>query len=1130
MRDWSTSNPTFATALAGLDALPFWSVVVRFVAGDFWIAARENDAGGIDHAVIMVELAGMGSTTGRSEPMQLDVAGTDLNFVNIPKHADMPGPLATGERFLDRWVRTLESVLADVYLNFETSPGTFVREKMLAAVCSSPSSAGYLVGSLHLASRTERYLNASVLRKIQSTLYPFARTEDINATVPIVIGAAPKSPGRIVKAGKTSIPVAGPDNTSSATLLPPAINSDVAIAESFTVEFSDTETAEFVGTTDGETDIGLTGNSGSTEPVAAQSFTIADGQRARGITFKCKSSGNLAPRNYCTVCFEIWSDSGGSPGSLVSVDCRIITSVFANATAAVQGRYFANPPDLAPGTYWLVARQSPGGHQAIAGHPWGELVSLKTQWSKASGGGYAGGTAKKGTHPRHTYATAPAFRDYDVSGEMTWDTALNGQDFYFRIAFQTDTYTVTGSVTGFDGNGTTGELFVSDSGAVTIASDRWQGLPSSGDTFTFLTDPAEAQVIFSESPAATGVSAILAVYFDDVRIASGTTVSQSVAAGDAAYNAPWGTLTYLTLGEDAPAQTATPPPYEYGNEWQGVFWPIDVEGTQTFRRIGWQVWHAAPVGTQANPLRFSLYGEAQTVGSYRVPDRNKRFVSVDVDQSLVSISDGYSFVYADIPPTTVTDRRIYVAIETEQFSENDFYELRFTNYPAGVGAPGVGVLRNHNGAFYVGHSFKPGVALIGGTVTTELQADDGTGNFVARALFDFDIPDDVQKVTADIAGISDNISGDYTGTPGAVLTLPSQIFHWLLNRSGVDDSDIDLDGTFLSAASFYSSSGYRFDGVIQDATTFKTLLLKLAYECRSAFDWIVQATLRVLAAELDEAVETITLDDILPDSDKVPVLRLERSPDSELINSLIANFNRVLAGTTYKSTISRHVPTSIVDFGVLERDDLQALDFVRVAAMAQDVIDLRLARQAFPFWRISLTTLLPFLALEKDDPVALDLTNAAEAGEALGGWDGSQVLLVEGLMVQPELPGLDLVLREVNLDVEIADGDGYAAELSIVVLLDQGDLVTVWDYVMGYPPHGRWTAPSTSGGTQYDGIGLDGPPLLGPYVLVINNGIRNLLSGATATAFAGSVFTWVGPPAARVEQDADGDLIVMIDF
>lgn len=1102
MRDF---DPTFAAELAALRSSPFWSTVVRFVAGDFWIAGRENDAGGIDHAVIVDTLGSIGSTTGRSEPTQLDVAGTDVGFVNMPKRAGMPGPLATGERFIDRWVRKLEAVLADVYLNFETSPGTYVRERIFAAVCSSPSSADYVAGTLHLASRTERYLNASVLRKISGALYPFARESDVNSTIPIVIGAAPKSPGRVIKAGRVSTPVAGASNSSSAALLPPTADPAFAINETWTVTVGGTETAQFIGATNGQQDINLNAASGSTEPMLAQSFTLAFPQTVRSVSLKLIGSGTVitgpGTSLYCTARIEIWTDSGGNPGALVSSQCKITGAFSPWNVARTETHFFINPPSLAAGTYWLVVMASPGGHRG--GQPWTTLTNTKIQWLKASGGGYSGGTAKKGTHTRVTYTTPTQFFNSTLTG-VSWDSALAGQDFYFALALEGGGFTLEGSVTGVDGTGSVGAFFESDSGAITINSDRWQGTPAAGDTFTFFVDPRPQRVLFSESPSATPIGAITAVYFDDRRIADGTQVTQDGNAGFTFYR---------TLGEDNQFGILSGPGAETFSEWKGVYYPVNVVGTQSFTRLGWQVWRVGPANSQANPLRFTIYA-GTTIGITPVPDLKRQLGSVSVDPTMVPILGvPVPYTYGDFEfPVTASDEKIWVGIETDQFSPDDFYELPGGSADA---TPKV-VLLNHNGAFYVAYTDHPGFDLVGASVTTFLSTDDGTGALVALVELDFIIPDNV-RVTADMAGITDD--GIYSGTAGGVLFRPDQVIHWLLNRAGAVDADIDLDGTFDASAAFYVANDYRFDGCIQDDVTFKALILKLAYECRSSFDWIAAATLRVLAAELDEPSSTVELDDVLPNSERVPILRLERSADSELINSLTANFNRVLAATNYKSTLSRSVPDSITDFGVLKRTDLENLDFVRRESMARDIIDNRLKRQAYPVWRIGLTVLLPFMAVEKDDAVSLDLTNAAESGDALGGWDGSQVLQVEGLTYQPELPGLDLLLREVNVDVEIVEGDGYSLFLSIVVLLDQGDLTTTYDYVMGYPPMSRWTDPSTSGGTLYDAISLN----TGTWFLYIENGVRKWRD----TGGFASVFAWVGPPAARINTTTG---LLEIDF
>lgn len=1081
----------FAAEIARTHAEPFWTVVLHLASGDIFLSGRHATIGADEHTPILGVISQIGAGIGRREPMKLDVGNADAPFVNVPAPVGLAGQLAAGQRLTDLFARTLETSLVEIYLTMELPDATFVQEIVFKGVVGRPTGGGLTTGNLHIDARTERYLNASALRKTQSTLYPFARPSDIHATVPIVIGLVPKAPGRIVKGSRASVPVSDPGNVSTAVLLPPEIT-DVAGAETWTVEFSDPETVEFVTTPNSNTALNLSAESGSTEPIAAQSFQTTDDQIARWVSVPLKATGTVGNGvgwgawPYVSTRVEIWSDSGGTPSALLSPAAKIVWAMFPLTTYVWTRFVFPSGVAVTGGvSYWLVLFSSPGGHMPNVYQP---VTSTVLHWGRNNAGGYAGGTAKKGTRTRQSYATQYDF-GIAVPSSLSWDSALDGQDFGFQFSFSSDTYSLTGSITGNDGDGTLGTDFVSTSGAVRIASDRFQGHPEAGDKFTFLSDPTDSVAIFSESPAATPVAAIDAVYLGDTKIATGTTHSHSTTPDET-----------IAIGHS----TGTPL-----DEWLGLFARINVAGTQTFKQIGFQV---RAIGVPTDPLIYSVYEDIADNGGVNVPNRRKPpLASATVIPSVVPTGATPPFTYAAITPLTITDAYVWVGIETANFDGTNFYAVSDD-----IAAGYTSVRVNHNGAFYVGDTygaFLPGYSLVGATIGTDLSIDDGSGNLVARATMDFDIPDG-SAVTADIQGIKDDSTGTYTTVPGIVLRVPDEIFHWILNRAGLVDDDIDLAGSFAASRVQYADL-YRFDGVIQDDSTYKTLLLKLAYECRSVFDWVVNAALRFIPDTFPSPAAALTFNDLIEDANRRPLVRMERSALEEMINSLTANYNRVAASSDYKSTIARFAPDSVQAFGLLERMDLRGLDFVRSEAMAKAVIDARLKRQALPFWRVFLTTWLGQLAIEKDDSASLDLTNPI-MGDCLGGWDGSQSLQVDRAAPQPDHFTIELDLRETGVPVNIIDGDGYRAPVSIVVLLDQGDLTTEWDWNMAAIPFPSWTSPPTSGGLVFNGILLnDG------WVLYVENGLH-----VWDQTPRDNVLPWLGFPPARIVANEHGDMIL----
>ena len=135
-------------------------------------------------------------------------------------------------------------------------------------------------------------------------------------------------------------------------------------------------------------------------------------------------------------------------------------------------------------------------------------------FSKNTGSGWSAATTMGITGDRAVLYTntAPADSQLWVIGENANGSASGA---YFDDTISAFGFSLTGSVTGFDGIGNVAQNFVSNSQKIGIDLSYWSGIPgANGDTITFSTDNTYFEYAVSLTSAATPLNQVMGVYVD----------------------------------------------------------------------------------------------------------------------------------------------------------------------------------------------------------------------------------------------------------------------------------------------------------------------------------------------------------------------------------------------------------------------------------------------------------------------------------------------------------------------------------------------------------------------------------------------------------------------------------------
>lgn len=965
MRSFGAS---FAAEMVKQTAFPFWTVVMHFPTprGDVYLSDRAVTIGGFAHEPVITSFGDPESIVGRVEG-RLDMSTVDLTFCNVA------GSLSSGERLSDLFGDSAQSVLADLYLNFELSGGSIVQELMFAGVVQYPLSYGFSTGAVRLYSLHEKYLSQPVLRTLSDAQFPYMRAADIGATVPIVIGSVPRCPTRVTKRGFSSTPVAADSNSSEARLTGVVTGSNI-VAEDWTIAITPVETVAFAGP--GNTDNKMGDTADTPRKAYAQSFSVAGASLSlTAVRLRMKSAVSG------TIRVAITDDNAGQPGTnfLGSRTVTVTSTAYADVTAVLLPTIA-----LTAGTnYWIVC------------WAYGELAGGLGYWHSASAGGYASHNAKAGTYPAaDVYAYKPVF---------TWTNALDAHDMLFSLVLTSSaspTYSFTGSVTGADGTGTVNVDSVSTSGKVTIRASDWEGTPDGGDIFLFGTDPSTNHVVVAEAPSGFGNSFIGAPYWNGQKI-----IAQGLAQSSSGGAADIGKAT-AQFGVSHAQSFASPTPL-------------------LVRSFSVKL---LKVGTPTEDVMISMVEDSSGLPLGRV------LASGSVAASAITGSFATATVDLTDAPIVLPVGTYWIFVTSSQASDTAYYQASTSTTDVYTGGARYAYDKTNQKWVKTATDLE---FIVASAAWTNAEVVDAAGFPVSRVSFDVAIPDDAE-ITVALDGVKDDVSGTFTGVPILNIKNPAAVIHWLLRRAGVPESRIDISSTAQS--SFGDSNAafgslYAFSGVIQEQQTMKELLIKLAFECRSFFDWPRDKARLIFRAGAAAAIQdTIALNDLVAGGDGEPQITIERTDTNDVINTISVRYDRShwlpRDSTAYEKVLTTRDHSSVDLFGELRRDDLFQFDFVRSPAMAADLAAYYLSRLGSPKRSVTLATYLPYLAVEKDDVIGVDLTNAAIGGgalaaaetdpanlplalaDALDGLDGGAPFRVDQIRLTTQMRQIEMTLTE----------------------------------------------------------------------------------------------------------------------
>lgn len=474
-------DPWIESQLASERPDVFWSIEVPHATGTLYLADRSVYAGGNLFQGALLSVDDVQS-----------LADPDEKVADVPSMTVVvdgaPRILPSNYQFA-HYVNVdpfFQSRLIDAYLNVVGALGN-KRVRMFVGVPRRPISRGYDNTTFRLASAMEHYLGKALCRTVKRDPihYPSLRLADVGRAVPFVVGGSPSSLIKNVRAimrrpRQASMPVPDPGNTGDATLGRPTINPGV-VNETWTLEIVDAGPSEFLETGNYDAAIG-----GDVVPRAAwaQPFTAPVTGSIERVTVRFKRSATGATATVATV-VSLYTDNAGEPGTFIAND----TVLIAAGTGYVDfepGHDNLLVDVVAGSTYWLVAH---------AWHSASTWVDHMVEWSAKTG--TAGGAL------RGDYATSddtnlqPTFSNWRDFGNAT---------MVFEIEYSgepTPIYSVTGTASGAQGLGATGEDYTSPNNRIKIPSSIWSGVPEIGDIWTFTTSVLPAQLVFCETGPTT---------------------------------------------------------------------------------------------------------------------------------------------------------------------------------------------------------------------------------------------------------------------------------------------------------------------------------------------------------------------------------------------------------------------------------------------------------------------------------------------------------------------------------------------------------------------------------------------------------------------------------------------------
>ncbi len=226
------------------------------------------------------------------------------------------------------------------------------------------------------------------------------------------------------------------------------------------------------------------------------------------------------------------------------------------------------------------------------------------------------------------------------------------------------------------------------------------------------------------------------------------------------------------------------------------------------------------------------------------------------------------------------------------------------------------------------------------------------------------------EVSADIQGVKDDASGTLTGTADSLIERPDHVYKWSilnalnLNNSVLDSSSLDQAGSLFA--------DYILAGVISDKVAVRELWNQWGKESRSFFYWdlgLAKILFRLLnQVELSTPADKVILDSmVLLGSQNRVRFDARRNPIGDVVNKIDLRYRKNGSGEGYKSVESGSDIESIDQFGQKEKPADFEFDWIRVQAIAEDLVAFYLQERGFPRDVYEIELLLDNMEIERGD-------------------------------------------------------------------------------------------------------------------------------------------------------------------
>lgn len=228
-------------------------------------------------------------------------------------------------------------------------------------------------------------------------------------------------------------------------------------------------------------------------------------------------------------------------------------------------------------------------------------------------------------------------------------------------------------------------------------------------------------------------------------------------------------------------------------------------------------------------------------------------------------------------------------------------------------------------------------------------------------------------ITAEVVGLTDDGTGTYTGTPGALITRPDHVVKRLLiGAGGFASANIDA-ATFDAAGARLAEKNYTIDGLIRGNTTIKEAIKKIAWQARiRPFFSGGLAKCRFV-----ETMDDWTFDaQITPADYQLNSIAIERQPAASIVNQVDLFYARTWTDEEdgpagFGASVRAIDAKSMAAFGVRNNTDQFLFDLVRQSAMAADLAQFYVERLCAPSSFYTINGYLPWFAIEKEDKVRI---------------------------------------------------------------------------------------------------------------------------------------------------------------